>query len=73
MIPARAPSGVRFAPRFEPIVTAKDAGFNTDSGNADKMGTYAIVIGILFKIFAVMADVMPYKKIIMPALLSPTR
>ena len=59
MIPASAPMGVMFAPRFEPMVVARTAGRRFAWEAAPAIGTKATVIGMLLRMFAANAEEMP--------------
>jgi len=59
IMPARAPMGVIFAPRFDPMIVANTAGNNVPCDCELAMGTYATVIGILLRKFAANVEEMP--------------
>jgi hypothetical protein len=64
IIPASAPIGVIFAPRFDPTITAKVTKNCKDPDIVEIIGTKATLIGILFKTLATNADPNPNAKIL---------
>ena len=64
MIPANAPIGVKLAPIFDPIITAKAENSNGFPDNPEMIDVKVIVIGMLFRRFAKIAELMPYAKML---------
>ena len=60
IIPANAPTGVKKAPMFEPIIAPYTPLFTKDNGRFSAIELYKTLIGMLFMRLAVIKELRPY-------------